>query len=621
MNAQAPLTKGTTMCGIIGYVGPQQATSILIDGLKRLEYRGYDSAGVAVHDQKQFSIVRAVGKLTNLEKKLKDAPPKGCVGLAHSRWATHGRPSEENAHPHQAGDVVVIHNGIIENHLELKAELLEKGRVFSSETDTEICAHLIDEEMRSGKQPLDAVRASLARVRGAYALVIAFQSYPEMLIAAKTASPMVLGLGDGENFVASDVPALLPYTRNVIYLDEGEIAVITKEKVSIENARGEAVQRAPKHITWSSVMAEKDGYKHFMLKEIFEQPRAITDTLRGRISLETGDVILGEDFLPIEKINKLRRIVIVACGTSWHAGLVGKYLIESMAKVPVEVDLASEFRYRDPLVGADDLVLAISQSGETADTLAAIMEAKRRGASIVSICNVVDSSIPRASDAVLYTHAGPEIGVASTKAFTTQMAALYLFGVYLGRRRNALSADVARGYLQSLTFVPQWIEELLKQAPACLEIARIISHCQDALYLGRGLQVAIALEGALKLKEISYVHAEGYPGGEMKHGPIALITNTMPIIAMATKHESYEKMLSNLQEVRAREGRLFSIATQGDTALEKLSEKVIYIPVAERVVEPFLTVIPMQLIAYYTADLKGTDVDQPRNLAKSVTVE
>ena len=609
------------MCGIVGYIGERQASEVVIDGLRRLEYRGYDSAGIAVHNGQRLEVRRAVGKLQNLERLLQVEPLRGTVAIGHTRWATHGRPSEENAHPHQAGEVVVIHNGIIENHLELKAELLAKGRVFTSETDTEICAHLIDEAIKSGKQPLEAVRASLARVRGAYALVIAFQSNPELLIAAKTASPMVLGLGKGENFVASDVPALLPYTRDVIYLEEGEIAVITREKITLENAKGEPIQRAHKHITWSSVMAEKDGYKHFMLKEIHEQPRAITDTLRGRISLERGDVLLGEELIPAQKIQQLRRIVIVACGTSWHSALVGKYWIEAMAKVPVEVDLASEFRYRDPLVGAEDIVLAISQSGETADTLAAITEAKKRGAFIVSICNVVDSSIPRASDGVLYTHAGPEIGVASTKAFTTQMSALYLLGVYLGRRRNTLSAEQGRQHLQSLSCVPQWIEELLKQAPGCLEIAKILSTAQDALYLGRGLQVAIALEGALKLKEISYVHAEGYPGGEMKHGPIALITHTMPIIAVATKHESYDKMLSNLQEVRAREGRLFCIATQGDTALEKLSEKVLYVPESERLVEPFLTVVPLQLIAYYTADLKGTDVDQPRNLAKSVTVE
>jgi glutamine---fructose-6-phosphate transaminase (isomerizing) len=613
--------KEINMCGIVGYIGERQATEVVIDGLRRLEYRGYDSAGIAVHNGQRLEVRRAVGKLQNLERLLQVEPLRGTVAIGHTRWATHGRPSEENAHPHQAGDVVVIHNGIIENHLELKAELLAKGRVFTSETDTEICAHLIDEAIKSGKQPLEAVRASLARVRGAYALVIGFQSNPELLIAAKTASPMVLGLGKGESFVASDVPALLPYTRDVLYLEEGEIAVLTREKITIENAQGEPVQRAHKHITWSSVMAEKDGYKHFMLKEIHEQPRAIADTLRGRISLERADVVLGEELIPENKLKQLRRIVIVACGTSWHSALVGKYWIEAMAKVPVEVDLASEFRYRDPLVGADDIVLAISQSGETADTLAAITEAKRRGAFILSICNVVDSSIPRASDAVLYTHAGPEIGVASTKAFTTQMAALYLFGVYLGRRRATLDEKQGRQYLQSLSCVPQWIEELLKQAPACLEIAKILSTAQDALYLGRGLQVAIALEGALKLKEISYVHAEGYPGGEMKHGPIALITHTMPIIAVATKHESYDKMLSNLQEVRAREGRLFCIATQGDTALEKLSEKVLYIPESERMVEPFLTVIPLQLIAYYTADLKGTDVDQPRNLAKSVTVE
>jgi glutamine---fructose-6-phosphate transaminase (isomerizing) len=609
------------MCGIVGYIGPRQATEVLLDGLRRLEYRGYDSAGVAVHDGQRFAVRRAVGKLQNLDGLLRAEPLSGNLGLGHTRWATHGRPSEENAHPHQAGEVVVIHNGIIENHMELRDELSAKGRVFSSETDTEICAHLIDEELKSGKEPVTAVRAALARVRGAYALVIAISSAPELLIAAKTASPLVLGFGRGENFIASDVPALLPYTRDVIFMDEGEIAVVRRDRIELMNAAGETLSRPPKHISWSPVMAEKGGYKHFMLKEIYEQPRAVTDTLRGRISLERGDVIFGDDVMPEAAIKAARRIVIIACGTSWHAGLMGKYLIEEIARVPVEVDLSSEFRYRDPLIGQGDVVLAISQSGETADTLAAIHEARRKGAFILSICNVVEASIPRASDGVLYTHAGPEIGVASTKAFTTQLAALYLLGVFLGRRRGAIDAEKGRALLSQLARLPQWMEEVLKQAPGCLEIARVLTQAQDALYLGRGLHVSIALEGALKLKEISYVHAEGYPGGEMKHGPIALVTNRLPVIALATKHDCYEKMLSNLQEIRAREGRLFSVATSGDTALERLSERVVYIPECHRLIEPFLSVVPLQLIAYYTADLKGTDVDQPRNLAKSVTVE
>jgi glutamine---fructose-6-phosphate transaminase (isomerizing) len=609
------------MCGIVGYIGPRQATDVLLDGLRRLEYRGYDSAGVAVHDGRKFQVRRAVGKLGNLDGLLRAEPVLGTLGIGHTRWATHGRPSEENAHPHQAGEVVVIHNGIIENHLELREELSAKGRTFSSETDTEICAHLIDEELKAGKAPVAAVRAALARVRGAYALVIAIESAPDLLIATKTASPMVLGLGKGESFVASDVPALLPYTRDVIFMDEGEIAILKKDGIKLEDAEGRPVTRPPRHITWSPVMAEKDGYKHFMLKEIYEQPRAVTDTLRGRLSLERGDVILGDDVMTEATAKSLKRIVIIACGTSWHSGLLGKYLIEETARVPVEVDLSSEFRYRDPLVGPGDVVLAISQSGETADTLAALQEAKRKGAFILSICNVVDSSIPRTSDGVLYTHAGPEIGVASTKAFTTQMAALFLLGVFLGRRRGTLDAERARVLLGGIAKTPQWMEEVLKQAPVCLEIAKILAQAQDALYLGRGLHVAIALEGALKLKEISYVHAEGYPGGEMKHGPIALVTNKLPVIALATKHDCYEKMLSNLQEIRAREGRLFAVATQGDRNLDKLAETQVYIPEADRLIEPFLSVLPLQLIAYYTADLKGTDVDQPRNLAKSVTVE
>ena len=546
------------MCGIVGYVGDKECTPILIEGLRKLEYRGYDSAGIAVLDPAkdgQTSVARVVrcrGKLSNLENLLRAEKPVGTVGIGHTRWATHGRPSDENAHPHKSGQVSVVHNGIIENHATLRAALQQKGRVFTSETDTEIIAHLVDEELKSDKQlPLrEAVRRALKQVEGAYAIVVLADSQPDTIVCAKNASPLVLGLGEGENFVASDVPAILAHTRKVIFLEEGEIAELKRSGIQLMDLDAKSLKRAPKEITWSAVSAEKAGYKHFMLKEIHEQARAVTDTLRGRLSVEHNDAFLdGLELNPSE----FKKITIIACGTSWHAGLVGKFLIEQLARIPVEVDLASEYRYRDPIIGPGDLLLAISQSGETADTLAAVKEAKARGARCICIANVVDSSIPRASHASIYTHAGPEIGVASTKAFTTQLAALVLLAIHLGRRSGGLKPESAAELIKEFLLIPHKMTDIVSLAPQIQVIARRYGHARDFLFLGRGNNYPIALEGALKLKEISYIHAEGYPSGEMKHGPIALIDEQMPVVVLAPRGQGYDKVMSNLQEVKARE--------------------------------------------------------------------
>ncbi|HZS42008.1 MAG TPA: glutamine--fructose-6-phosphate transaminase (isomerizing) [Polyangia bacterium] len=613
------------MCGIVGYVGERECTPILIEGLRRLEYRGYDSAGVAVLDPAKEGltisrVVRCRGKLSNLENLLREKPPVGRVGIGHTRWATHGRPSDENAHPHKSGVVSVVHNGIIENHALLRDALKAKGRTFSSETDTEIIAHLVDEELKVDKAIglREAVRRALKQVQGAYAIVVLSDSTPDQIIAAKNASPLVVGVGDGENFVASDVPAILQHTRRMMFLEEGEIADIRKTGVEVTDLDGRKVDRAPKEITWSAVSAEKAGYKHFMLKEIHEQARAVTDTLRGRLSIEQSDAFLdGIELTPSE----LKKVTIIACGTSWHAGLVGKFLIEQLARVPVEVDLASEYRYRDPIIGKGDLLLAISQSGETADTLAAVKEAKARGARCLCIANVVDSSIPRSSHGSIYTHAGPEIGVASTKAFTTQLAALALFAIHLGRRTGALKPDDAAALIKELVAIPHKMSDVVGLAPQIQVVARRYGQARDFLFLGRGNNYPIALEGALKLKEISYIHAEGYASGEMKHGPIALIDEHMPVVVIAPKGPGYDKVMSNLQEVKAREGKIIAVATRGDSDIGSIADEVILIPDTVPALQPLLTVLPLQLLAYYVADFKGTDVDQPRNLAKSVTVE
>jgi glucosamine--fructose-6-phosphate aminotransferase (isomerizing) len=610
------------MCGIVGYVGARNCTSILLDGLRKLEYRGYDSAGLAVHDGKQIEIVRAVGKLENLDKALASRRLDGTTGLGHTRWATHGRPSEPNAHPHAAGDVAVVHNGIIENHLELKHELENAGVRFVSDTDTEIVAHLVNRELDNGHASLFlAVRAALARVRGAYALAIMSKRDSSRIVVAKSASPLVIGLGDGETLCGSDIPALLGHTRKMIFLEDGEMAELTAEGARIETLDGRPVVRAPRHIDWTPVQAEKGGYKHFMLKEIFEQPRAVEDTLRGRVSLEDGEVVEGELGLDSAAAKAIQRVVLVACGTSYHAALNGRYWIEQLARIPAHAELASEVRYRDPVLGPNDLVIAVSQSGETADTLAAVRSAREGGARVLAIANVLDSAIPRASHGSLYTHAGPEIGVASTKCFTTQQVALLLTAVYLGRRRGTLDADRARNVLQALIELPNEMRATLAHKDIVSDVARHWHHAKHMLFLGRGTGYPIALEGALKLKEISYAHAEGYAAGEMKHGPIALIDEDMPVVIVMPKDRQYEKTLGNLQEVRARDGQVIAVVTEGDTHAEKLAQWRLPIPEMPEIVQPIAAVIPLQLLAYYIADLKGTDVDQPRNLAKTVTVE
>jgi glutamine---fructose-6-phosphate transaminase (isomerizing) len=606
------------MCGIVGYAGARDATTVLMRGLRRLEYRGYDSAGVAVVSGNQTQVLRCRGKLAALEQLLAGNPPTGSVGIGHTRWATHGRPSDENAHPHRVGSVSVVHNGIVENHATLRDRLKAAGRGFSSQTDTEVIAHLVDEALQNGAKTLvDAVRQALKQVEGSYAIAVVSDRHPDEIVAAKNASPLVVGLGDGECFVASDAPAILEYTREMIFLEEGDVVALGKNSVQFTDVDGNLRVRVPRTITWTAGQAEKAGYPHFMLKEIHEQPQAVSDTLRSRLLFDTSDVTLDGQTLP----EVGRRVVILACGTSYHAGLVGKFLIENVARIPCEVDLASEFRYREPVVGANDLVVAISQSGETLDTLCALKEAKARGACALAICNVVDSAIARASDRVLYTHAGPEIGVASTKCFTAQLAALTLLAIHLGRRNRALSDAAAAELVGQLVHIPHKMSETLRTAGTLRELARKYMHARDFLFLGRGTNYPIALEGALKLKEISYIHAEGYAAGEMKHGPIALIDDGLPVVVIATQGKGYDKVMSNLAEVRAREGHVIAIATRGDEAIRSLCQDVLWVEDAPPLLQPLLTVLPLQLLAYSMAIARGTDVDQPRNLAKSVTVE
>jgi glucosamine--fructose-6-phosphate aminotransferase (isomerizing) len=618
----------------------------LVDGLRKLEYRGYDSAGLAVHSGRGVEIVRAVGKLANLDSALRKTPLNGTGGIGHTRWATHGRPSEANAHPHVAGQVAVVHNGIIENHAALRRELEGKGVRFSSDTDTEIVAHLIDEAFRGGEKTLEgAVRIALARVHGAYAIAVVHGERSNEIVVAKDSSPLVLGLGDGEMLAASDIPALLSHTRDVLFLEDGELAVLTPTGAKVTKLDGRPVNREKKRIDWSPSQAEKGGFKHFMLKEIHEQPRAIEDTLRGRIDAAAGDVIGEELGLNAHVASKIGRVYFVACGTSAHAAMAGRYWIEQLAKLPSTVEIGSEVRYREPVFGPTDLVVAVSQSGETADTLAAVKAAKAAGARILAVANVLDSAIPRAADGSLYTHAGPEIGVASTKCFTTQLTALLLLAVYLGRRRGVLSADEGRRILDDLVRAPGYVRDVLEQAENVKRIAKRHMRAQHMLFLGRGTGFPVALEGALKLKEISYIHAEGYAAGEMKHGPIALIDEDMPVVVVVPRDGHYEKTLSNLQEVKAREGHIIAITSRGDEDVLKLIEDqplpppvserfgrtpsqlsmmlpdLIEVPVCGAEILPIITVVPLQLLAYYVADLKGTDVDQPRNLAKTVTVE
>lgn len=609
------------MCGIVGYVGKKQPCDILLDGLKRLEYRGYDSAGVAIFNKGTIKICRCEGKIAQLEKQLMDEAFDGCVGIGHTRWATHGRPSETNAHPHMCDGIAIVHNGIIENYLELKKMLKAEGSVFCSETDSEVLCHLFSRFVKRGLCFEDAVRKGLELIRGSYALAALNERDPLKIIVARKESPLILGLGEGENFVASDIPAILGHTRRMIFLNDGEIALLDPAGVVIKKLDGTPVQRAPSHITWDPIKAEKGGYKHFMLKEIFEQPRAIIDTLRGRLIEDTGDVFLDGVKLNAQDAENIERIYFIACGTSYYAGLVGKFMLEQLTRIPVEVDLASEFRYRDPLVSGNSLVVLISQSGETADTLAAMREAKAKGSQTLCICNVVESTLARGCDHVLYTHAGPEIGVASTKAFTAQIAAIFLLAVYLGRARRIIDTDKAQYLIQKMVEVPHLVERVLELEPQIREIAKHYAVARNFLYLARGINYPIALEGALKLKEISYIHAEGYPAGEMKHGPIALIDEHMPVVVLAQHDSIYEKILSNVEEVKARKGRVFAVATEGDTMLAEKADHILFIPRTESIFTPFIMVIPLQLFAYHVADFKGTDVDQPRNLAKSVTVE
>jgi glucosamine--fructose-6-phosphate aminotransferase (isomerizing) len=589
--------------------------------LRRLEYRGYDSAGLAVVDPQtaKLGVSRSAGKLAVLEQLLAREPLPGHVGIGHTRWATHGRPSEANAHPHRVAGVAVVHNGIIENYLELKRRLQSAGREFSSETDTEIVAHLIDEALSAGAPTLvEALRRALSQVVGAYALVVVSERHPNEIVAAKNASPLVVGIGNGEMFLASDVPAMLEHTRDVIFLEEGEIAELRATGVNLSNLAGEPVNRATRRITWDAVQAEKNGYPHFMLKEIHEQPRAIADTLRGRLRPDTADADLdGYELDP----RPLRRVVLVACGTSYHAGLVGKFMIESLARVPCEVDLASEFRYRSPVVGPNDLLIAISQSGETADTLAAVKEARAQGGRVLAISNVVDAAIPRVSEGTVYTHAGPEIGVASTKCFTAQLAALALIAIHMGRRSGNLAAAEAAKLITELAAMPAKMTAAITALGDLNEVARKYMDARDFLFLGRGTNFPIALEGALKLKEISYIHAEGYAAGEMKHGPIALVDDGVPVVVIAPRGPSYDKIISNLVQVRARNGRVIAVGTEGDQQLADMAETVLSVPDVSPLLQPFVTVLPLQILSYAIAVARGNDVDQPRNLAKSVTVE
>jgi glucosamine--fructose-6-phosphate aminotransferase (isomerizing) len=610
------------MCGIVGYVGDEKAAPILLDGLRRLEYRGYDSAGVAVHEHGGIQIVRAVGKLRNLEKALFEKDLRGSVGIGHTRWATHGRPSEVNAHPHVAGPIAVVHNGIIENHLQLRAELEAGGFVITSDTDTEIISHLIHRETKAGHDMVTSIRRALGHVEGAYAIAVVSEAEPRRVVVAKSSSPLVIGVAGDATYCASDIPALLPYTNTMVFMEDGEIAVLDPDGFSLSTLGGEQVSRRPRKISWSPVMAEKAGYKHFMLKEIFEQPRALENTLRGRLDRERADVETAEIGLSEEDAKAIRRVVLLACGTSHHATIAGRYWLEELARVPAITELASEFRGRDAVIGEGDLVIAVSQSGETIDTLMAAKEAKERGAKILAIANVNGSAIPRMADASFYTHAGPEIGVASTKCFMAQLANLLMFSIWLARRRGAMSEGEAGELIEGLARIPHLIDERLKTTHEAInEMVRDFSGARDVLFLGRGLSFPMALEGALKLKEISYVHAEGYAAGEMKHGPIALLDAQVPVIVIAPQDRHYERVCSNLQEARAREAKIIGVTTAGDNQMQTLCDAFVEVAPAHEALSPFLTVVPLQLYAYCVADHKGTDVDQPRNLAKTVTVE
>jgi glucosamine--fructose-6-phosphate aminotransferase (isomerizing) len=617
------------MCGIVGYVGSKPVVPLIINGLRKLEYRGYDSAGLAVVNNGKVSLRRTPGKLSNLIHSLEQQPLSGNYGIGHTRWATHGRPTEENAHPHRdcTGNVIVVHNGIIENYLELKTKLQQDNHTFVTDTDTEVIAHLV-ESLLPGRTFQEAAAKALEQLRGSYALCLLCADCPDTIITARSGPPLILGIGEDELLVASDVPALLEHTRNMYFMQDGEVAILTRDGVHVQNLQGEKVSITLQEVQWSPEMAEKGGYGHFMLKEIFEQPRCIQETIAGRIALDSGDILLEEANIPKDFLERIKRVHIVACGTSWHAGLVAKFLIEDLARIPVEIDYGSEFRYRNPLVDDNSLVIAISQSGETADTLAAVREAKMKKARILSVCNVVGSMLSRESHGTLYIRSGPEIGVASTKAFTCQLMDLLLVALYLSQERNLIKPEQKTSLVSDMVKLPKSMEWILSQSSFYEEIARSIHKCNNALYLGRGIQYPIALEGALKLKEISYVHAEGYPAGEMKHGPNALIDKNLPVTALAARDLRnpksvlrYEKMISNIEEVRAREGILITLASQDDDRIHEIAEHVIPIPATSDYLLPVLMSVPLQLLAYHIALLRGCDVDQPRNLAKSVTVE
>jgi len=615
------------MCGIVGYVGPRPPLPILVEGLRKLEYRGYDSAGVAIVHDGEMEIRRSAGKLSRLEDVLAAHPIEGEYGIGHTRWATHGRPTEENAHPHRdcTGRLVVVHNGIIENYLELKRALLAEGHRFATETDTEVVAHLVEREMR-GDGLVAAIRRALGQLRGLFALVLISADEPDTIVVVRNGPPVVVGLGDGEYFVASDVPAILNHTRRVVFLDDRQMAVVTKTGPVFSSFDGTPVIRTPQTINWDPVMAEKAGYKHFMLKEIHEQPWAVRETVLGRASVESNRVFLDEMFLDADALGSIDRVVVLACGTSWHAALVGKYLIEELARVPVEVDYGSEYRYRDPFVDRKTLAIAITQSGETADTLAALREAKQKGARSIAICNVVGSMATREADGTVYTHAGPEIGVASTKAFTSQLVALQLLAVHIAQVRGVLDPARAEQLLRGLDHLPLQIEDILRSSGIIEAVAARLAGKRDFLYLGRGINYPIALEGALKLKEISYIHAEGYPAGEMKHGPIALIDEDLPIVALAPSDRVFDKMVGNIQEAKARGGQVIVVTNESqrgefDDILDLKTDVVLAVPDADPLLMPILLTVPLQLLAYHIAVRRGCDVDQPRNLAKSVTVE
>jgi glucosamine--fructose-6-phosphate aminotransferase (isomerizing) len=614
------------MCGIIGYIGSKPVVPVLLDGLRKMEYRGYDSAGVALVSPEGIALRRSAGKLANLETAIKSEPVDGLYGVGHTRWATHGRPTEENAHPHRdcTGRIVVVHNGIIENYLELKRELQEQGHEFKTETDTEIVAHLVEREMQDDGLE-NGVRRALSHMRGMFAIVLVSVDDPEKIVAARNGPPIVVGLGDNEFFVASDIPAILSHTRDVVFLADGEMAIITRSGVEFTDYHGRAVSKTTQRVLWDPIAAEKGGHKHFMLKEIYEQPTAARDTILGRVSLDRGQIFLEELNISEDTFRALEKVTIIACGTSWHAGLVGKYLIEALAHVPVEVDYGSEYRYRNPIVGKNTLAIVITQSGETADTLAALREARRKGASSIAVCNVVGSMATREADGTVYTHAGPEIGVASTKAFTSQLVALQLLALYMAQVRQTLEPSDIRRHIDELLQLPTIIEQTLKASAPIDRVAERFYNRTDFLFLGRGINYPIALEGALKLKEISYIHAEGYPAGEMKHGPIALIDERMPVVAIAPNDHVFEKMIGNVQEAKARGGSVIAVTTEGDSrmaaVLDPEKDVMISVPATTALLTPIVMTIPLQLLAYHIAVRRGCDVDQPRNLAKSVTVE